>query len=150
MHLIGRNKESSARLQFVRRGEQRGLPDVAQQHVRLLHLIERRGEGAGDRFLDQSFAQSDPQIAGQNFHHVLAFPRGKFRQLRLQNLGFRDRAARLLQRSKSRLDSTSVNGSGVGPSFERFERSLARVAVAAADAVQFRVAQSRGAQERER
>src|SRR5207248_7623139 len=36
--------------------QNRGASDVAQEHVRFLHLIERRIKRLGDCFLDQSFA----------------------------------------------------------------------------------------------
>ena len=49
--------------------------DVAQEHVRFLHLIERRGEGRSDRFFDKAFAQADPKIAGQDLDDILAFAR---------------------------------------------------------------------------
>ncbi len=54
-------------------------------------------ERARDRFFDEPFAQTDPQVAGENFDHVLPLARGELCQPRLQQLRFRDRAARPLQ-----------------------------------------------------
>ena len=41
-----------------------------------IHVIEWRGERGRDRFFDEPLAQSNPQIAGENLHDVLAFAGG--------------------------------------------------------------------------
>ena len=43
-------------MKFVIFCQNRGASDVAQKHVRFLHLIERRIERLRDGFLNQSFA----------------------------------------------------------------------------------------------
>ena len=73
------------------------MPDVAEQHVRFLHFIECRIEGVGDRFFHQTFAQTDPQIAGQDLDDILSFARREFREAIAQKFGFVQRSARFLQ-----------------------------------------------------
>ncbi len=100
MHLIGRNSESSARLQLAFQGEQRRFADVAEKHVRFLHVIQRRIERGRDGFLHQAFAQTDPEIARQDLDHILSFARRKFREARLENLGLGQRPAGFLQATR--------------------------------------------------
>ena len=61
-------------IQFAARGERRGCPDVAQEHVGFTDIVDRNIERAGDRFLDQPFTQTDPEIASEDFHNVLPLP----------------------------------------------------------------------------
>ena len=75
-HALDRAKQRKfGALQFTFRREHCGRSQIAEEHVGLLHFIKGRGKGRGDRFLDESFAQSDAQIAGQNLHEVLSFAR---------------------------------------------------------------------------
>ena len=53
-----------------------------------LDLLERKIEGPRYRFLDQTLAQTDPEVAGQNLDQVLRFERGESAQARLKQLGF--------------------------------------------------------------
>ena len=97
-HAFNRTEERQlGRRQLPGRGETSGLADIAEQHVRFLHVVERRLESARDRFFDETFAQADAEIAGQDFHEVLRFERREFREARLQGFGFRDRAAHAMQ-----------------------------------------------------
>ncbi len=56
-------------------GQAQGLADVAQQHVRALHLGRRGAVGLGDGFLHQAFLQPDAQLAGDDLDDVLGFER---------------------------------------------------------------------------
>ena len=97
-HAFDRSKDRQlGAMQFVLRGKQGGRADVAQKHVRLLHIVERSFERSGDCFLNQTFAQSDSQIAGQNLDDVLTFARGQDRQSLLQQFGLGDRSTRPLE-----------------------------------------------------
>ncbi len=138
--MIGRKSDSSASASALRGRERGGLADIAQEHVRFLHFIERRGEGARDRFLDQPFAQTEAEIAGQDFHEVFAFAGGESGQAILQDFRLRDRAARFLQGIEEFLRVAQSERLGRGPAVERFEGALARVAVAASDAMHLGVA----------
>ena len=141
MHLIGRNNESSAVAQFAARGEQSRLSDIAQQHVRFLHVIERRRERARDRFLHQTFAQANAQVARQNLDDVLAFARGEPCQALLQKFRLGERPARFVQVVEELLRFDQGERRRACPAVERFERGLARVAVAAGDAVEIGIVQ---------
>src|SRR5207249_12121319 len=44
--------------------ERRGRADVTEQHVRFFDLVEWNFERVRDCFFHQSFAQTDPKIAG--------------------------------------------------------------------------------------
>ena len=69
-------KQPHARVvQPVFGGELQGFADVAQQHVRALHLRQRLVVGFGDRLLDQALLQPDSQVAGDDLQDVLGFER---------------------------------------------------------------------------
>ena len=51
--------------------EFRNATDIPEKHVRFLHIIERCVESRGDRFFNQTFTQTDPEIAGEDFDNVL-------------------------------------------------------------------------------
>ena len=53
--------------------ELQGFADIAQQHVRALHLCQRFVVGFGDRLLDQALLQPDAQLAGDDLQDVLGF-----------------------------------------------------------------------------
>ena len=76
------------------------------------------------------------------FTTYCAFARREFGEAVLQKFRLvQSGRALCADRRKARCDSTSENGSGDGSAFERFERGLAGVAVAARDATEFRLAQ---------
>ena len=80
-HAFNRSKDRQlGTMQLILRSKQSGRADVAQKHVRFLHMVERSFERLGDCFLDQAFAQSDSQIATQNLDNVLTFACGQDRQ----------------------------------------------------------------------
>ena len=113
MHLIGRNSDSSARCNSPLEASSAVCSDVAEKHVRFLHVIERSVERGRDRFFHETFAQTDPQIAGQNLDHILTFARREFGEARLQKLRLGQRTARFVERfEKLASIRSSANGSG--------------------------------------
>ena len=75
MHLIGRKSRQFRALQFVSRSKQ-----LRSDQCRLTTCwppLPDRGntECLRDRLLDQTLAQSDAQIASENFDDVLTFAR---------------------------------------------------------------------------
>ncbi len=100
-HAFDRAEQRQLRpLQLALQCEQRRAPDVAEKHVRFFHVIERSVESGRDRFFDETLAQTDPEIAGQNLDDILAFARRDFRETFLQNLRLGQWAARFLERIK--------------------------------------------------
>ena len=97
-HAFDRAKKCQLReVEFAPGGKQRSLADVAEQHVSLFQFIERGFESARDRFFDQTFAQPDTQVAGQDFDHILRFEGREFLQPGLEQFRFRDRPAGFVQ-----------------------------------------------------
>jgi hypothetical protein len=45
--------------------------DVPGHHVGFAHRLHRLCGRGGDRLLDQTFLQPDPEVARDDFHHVL-------------------------------------------------------------------------------
>ena len=69
----------------------------------LFQLVERNLEGTRDRFLDEAFAQSDAEVAGQDLDQVLCFEWGELLQARLEQFRLAGRAACFVQRFEERL-----------------------------------------------
>ena len=71
MNFSGWNSVSSASPSRSSRASAAVAPDVAGQHPRPLDVVERPVERLRDRRLEQTFAQADPQLAGQHLDDVL-------------------------------------------------------------------------------
>jgi len=130
-------------MKFLSLGQHRSAADVAQEHVRFLHLVERRSERFGNCFLDQTFTQSDAQITAQNLDHVLPFPGGKMGQTILQSVFLRHRPAEFVQQFKKLVGINQVKRFRNCPAIENFERGLARITMAGSDATKIGVAYPR-------
>ena len=128
-------------MQLGLRREDRNLPDVAEKHVRFFHIVELRVESSGDRFFDETFAQTDPKIARENFYNVLALARGKLGESTLQQFGLRDWSPCFVQAFEEFAGLDKGKRLRCRPAIECFEGGFACVTVSLRDAAKFRIAQ---------
>ena len=73
---------------------QRGLADVAGEHVRAPHRFAIAPERARDRLLEQSLSQSDSGLAAHDLHEVARLASGGAREGSAQEVALRGDAAR--------------------------------------------------------
>src|SRR4029077_21182013 len=86
-------------------------------------------------FFDETFAQTDPEIAGQDLDDVFALARAESRKALLQQLCFRDRPANTMQFVKKLFRFQNRKRRGSSTAIENVECSLAEIAVARGDSM---------------
>src|SRR5450755_4433440 len=75
-------KADSRFLQRSRRSQPKSRPNIAEQHVGPLDLVEGSFKSAGDSFLDQTLFEPDAQVSADDLHDVFRFERrGWFQEL---------------------------------------------------------------------
>src|SRR5207248_2987047 len=72
---------------------QRGLADIAGEHVRATDGLALALEGARDAVLEQALAQSDARLARDDLHQIARLRRRRARDQPAQPLALRVRAA---------------------------------------------------------
>src|SRR5439155_22810543 len=124
---------------FFAQGQGCRLADVAQQHVGLFYLIERNIDCCRNRFLVQTLARSDAQVASQNFDDVLAFSCRRNREAILEKLRLRQWAAGPMQVFKQLPGFQDGERPRGCATIKNFKGSSVRVTVTRYDAVKCRV-----------
>ena len=114
MNLSGWNSASSAEPEPVLAREHGRLADVAGEHPRPLHVVERPLERLRDRRLEQPLAQADPQLAGQDLDDVLRRQRVGPREQRAEDRALARRPRRRLDRGERVGDLGHASGPASG------------------------------------